>query len=175
VREEPISVLYDFIDTAERNKKYPSNTAQGLRAAIKLFESSMNEQERASLQTVSDNLDQIFESVGLLNKQFSAATLTTYRARLQKLLKDYATYGGDQAKIAQWRPRTRQQKPKESTQPSRQEPNAQLDNVAAARIHTLEIGLEHGRAASVRVPHDLRPAEADLLIGLLRTLTDHST
>src|SRR5579872_4746287 len=100
-----IKELYEFIEVATRNRKYPTSTAQGLRAAVKLFDSELNDDERASLDKVKANLDQIYQSVFAKNKNFTAASLATYRSRLLKVINDYEKYGTDPTKMANWNPK----------------------------------------------------------------------
>ena len=71
-----IPALYDFIERAVKSRKYPENTAQGLKAALKLFDAVLNDEERQSLDTFKQNLEQIYHSVSSKNgKDFNASTL----------------------------------------------------------------------------------------------------
>ena len=109
-----IKDLYEFIEVATRNRKYPTSTAQGLRAAVKLFDSELNEDERGSLDKVKANLDQIYQSVFAKNKNFTAASLATYRSRLLKVINDYEKYGTDPTKMANWNPKVIVRGPKKA-------------------------------------------------------------
>lgn len=53
--------LYEFVDRAVKSRKYPENTGYGLRAALKLFEGAVNEEESASLDKFKENLEQIYK------------------------------------------------------------------------------------------------------------------
>lgn len=168
--QESISVLYEFIDIAEQNNKYPPNTAHGLRAALKVFDAAMSEQERGSIQTMSQQIPQIFESVAALNRQFSAVTLMTYRSRFKKVLHDYVTYGRDRAKIVKWQPRTRKQKDTKQDTVVSLPVDVSPEPAAVYPTHTLSVALQNRRSASLHVPADLQTSEAELLAQLLRTL-----
>ncbi|TSC72279.1 MAG: Uncharacterized protein G01um101438_597 [Parcubacteria group bacterium Gr01-1014_38] len=103
-----IEILSAFVDTAERNRNYPSNTAAGLRSALRLFERELNGTERASVEQLSKNLDKIYRQVVSRNQQkMTAASMETYRRRIKNLLSDYENYGVDPTRIAEWNRPTR--------------------------------------------------------------------
>ena len=62
------SALYDFIDFAKGNRKYPENTANGLKSALKIFEKELNVDELNSIDLVEDNIEEIFINVVGKNK-----------------------------------------------------------------------------------------------------------
>jgi len=97
--------LYDFIDHATHSRKYPTNTGHGLKAALKLFEPELKDDERNSLQKFKENFDSIYQEVFRKNKNFSAGSLATYKYRVIKLLGDYERYGVDPTKMANWNPK----------------------------------------------------------------------
>lgn len=103
-----IKTLFEFITLAERNRKYPPNTAFGLASALKLFEQELNEEEKESLETFISRLPQIYQSVFNKNKlKMSTSTLETYRRRILKVVKDYEKYGQDPTKLQSWNPLSR--------------------------------------------------------------------
>lgn len=97
--------LYDFIDRAKKNRKYPEATAQSLRAALKLYDTELSDDERASLDKVKENFEQITRSVFSKNaSKFTASSLATYKSRVQKVFAEYEKYG-DPAKMNNWSPK----------------------------------------------------------------------
>ncbi len=59
----PFAQLNTFIDTATKSRKYAPNTASGFKAALKLYEGDLNEEELGSIQLVKDNIEQIHKAV----------------------------------------------------------------------------------------------------------------
>lgn len=97
--------LYSFVDRAMRNRKYPEATAQALRAALKLYDAELSDEEKASLEKVKKDFEQITRSVfGKNATKFSASSLTTYKSRVQKVFADYEKYG-DPAQMNSWSPK----------------------------------------------------------------------
>ena len=80
--------LYDFIDFAKGNRKYPENTANGLKSALKIFEGELNLDELNSVDLVEDNIEEIFINVVTKNKDKNIGSLNTYKARVLKVIKD---------------------------------------------------------------------------------------
>jgi site-specific recombinase XerD len=97
-----ISVLYEFIDRAVRNRNYAANTAYGFKAALKRFEAAANEEEVASIEKFKAHLDQIYREVVTKNKDFTAESLAVYKTRVAKVINDYEQYGADPTKMASW-------------------------------------------------------------------------
>jgi hypothetical protein len=102
-----IKSLYDFIRTATAERKYADNTARGLKAALKLFETHLNDSEKESLDTLEKNLDNITKDIFAKQKddKFKSKTLTIYQQRVVKVIADYRLYGSDPGKMAAWNPR----------------------------------------------------------------------
>lgn len=108
--------LYEFIDRAVKSRKYPENTASGLRAALKLFETALNDDELSSLEVFKQNLEQIYGSVSSKNgKNFSASSLAVYKSRVSKVINDFEKYGIDPTKMASWSPKVVTRSPKNVT------------------------------------------------------------
>jgi hypothetical protein len=171
-----IKDLYDFIETATRNRKYPTSTAQGLRAAVKLFDSELNDDERGSLDKVKANLDQIYQSVFAKNKNFTAASLATYKSRLLKVINDYQKYGTDPTKLANWNPKVvvRAPKAKAKSEASVERTQSEGDNGGEdpipANMHRLELALRPGVKFIIVVPQDIKKTEAATLNAILTSL-----
>jgi len=97
--------LYDFIDRAKKNRKYPEATAGALKAALKLYDAELSDEERSSLDKVKKDFEQITQSVFKKNaNKFSASSLITYKSRILKVFADYEKYG-DPAKMSNWFPK----------------------------------------------------------------------
>lgn len=94
--------LYEFIDRAVKNRKYPTSTSHGLKAALRLFEAELNDDERVSLDKVKENIDQIYHSVSVKNKNMAASSLASYKVRLAKVIRDFEKYGIDPTKMNNW-------------------------------------------------------------------------
>ena len=101
-------LLYDFIDSAEISRKYPSNTAGALRSSLRLFESEINPEEKSSLELFEKNLPQIYNNVFNKNKsKLSVGSLFTYKKRVKRALKDFKKYGNNAEEFARWSPAVR--------------------------------------------------------------------
>ena len=105
---ENFNNLYHFIDIAKANRKYPDNTANNLKSALKIFEKELNADESKSINMIESSIEEIFRDVAIANKDKSILSLNTYKARLLKVINDYKKYGADPAKIQKWMPRLRQ-------------------------------------------------------------------
>src|SRR5438309_906563 len=107
--------LYEFINLAEKNRKYPANTAHGKRAALKLFETTLHPDELESLELIEERMKEIYLSLISKHKDaFSIQSLNTYKGRLLKTIHDYKKYGHDHKAFAQWEVKIRKQKNKDS-------------------------------------------------------------
>ncbi len=156
--------LKDFINTAQKNRKYASNTASGLRAALKLFEPQLNDQEREDVNVLKSNIEKIAGEVFAVNKsQFTANTINEYKRRVIKLLSDYESYGIDASKMASWNPATRNRIP--GSKSTKKKGNlGKEDNVTReveqdipnlSSMNRMEITLRPGVKAIFMTPSDL--------------------
>lgn len=97
--------LFSFVDRAEKSRKYPTETAKSLRAALRLYEADLNEEESKSLEKFKENFKQITSSVfGKNANKFTSGSLATYQSRVQKVLSEYEKYG-DPQKMNSWNPK----------------------------------------------------------------------
>ena len=60
---EILNELHQFVDMAEKNRKYPPNTAQGRRAALNLFETVLTQDEKESLDLIQERMQEIYLSL----------------------------------------------------------------------------------------------------------------
>lgn len=173
-----ISKLYEFIDVALKNRKYSANTAQGIRTALKLFDEVLNDDEKSSIDKFAENLDTIFMDVSEKNKtKFSAGSLATYKARVQKVLNEYNAYGTDTTKLNSWNPRRRTTKstkitPKKTPQSS---VNSEIEEIATQgqvgkKYHRINLSLRDDAEFSLTVPRDLTSAESNIIKSILDSL-----
>ena len=173
-----IKDLYDFIETAMRNRKYPTSTAQGLRAAVKLFDSELNDDERKSLDTVKGNVEQIYQSVFTKNKNFTAASLATYKSRFLKVISDYEKYGTDPTKMTNWNPKVITRTKKATKEPAtnftpKDEGPDNTDGLTGAiptNMHKIELALRHDAKFILIIPRDLKQTEVTTLNAILASL-----
>ena len=169
---EKFNYLYDFIDFAKANRKYPENTANNLKSALKIFEKELNPEELKSINMVADSVEEIFRSVAIANKDKSIISLNTYKARLLKVINDYKRYGTDPSKIQKWITKTRKSTPllikKDKTDKkhiSLSDPiNTRVDN-----LHKISLSLESGEATIV-VPKHISPKEAETMKNIIDSL-----
>lgn len=173
--ETTVNTLMNFIQTAERSRKYPSNTADAFRVAIRLFEKDLNDEERASIDVLSDHLDQIYSSVVNHNStKFSLGSLETYKKRIQRVLREYSLYGKDATKMTNWKPKmrvfTKKKKQEEQSEESRraetkETPFAPMTtgDLSDSKLSKYEIQLRSDTKALIIIPFDLSTDEADKL------------
>src|SRR3989344_1670676 len=103
-----INELRNFIEMAEKDRKYASNTAIGLKAALSVFESELNDKEKESIETFKSNIEPIYLSVYAKHKgHLSSGTLIEYKRRILRLIRDYEQYGSSPEKMASWKPSRR--------------------------------------------------------------------
>lgn len=172
---EKFEFLYKFLDIAVKNRKYARNTAFGLKAALKLFETEINDEERDSLDKFKDNLEQIYQNVVAKNKTIQAHSLETYRSRVLKVLHDYGKYGLDPAKIVGWIPRRniRQKKVNvESSAPAAGslKTGAGIPSAGSDNLHRIELSLGSGRKCLIVAPRDITAEEIKILRGVFDSI-----
>lgn len=170
-----IKTLHDFIDTAERNRKYPAGTASGRRAALRLFESELNDEERESLDTFKLHIDQIYNNVFTKNpSKMTAESLLTYRNRLNALISDYEKYGTNPIKMANWNRPVRKLNPKTKEAPKREEKQVKLAQEQEVYkdidMSRFELPLRPGVKAIILVPSDISKSEVEKLRGYINFL-----
>ena len=106
--KQNIDSLYDFINAAEKSRKYAPNSAAGLRSALRLFQKELNEEEKSSTSLFRQNFNQIYQQVVNKNiSSYNASSLDVYRKRILRLLSDYEKYGIDPTKLSTWTPKVR--------------------------------------------------------------------
>lgn len=176
--------LIEFVDVAEKNRKYGPNTALAFKAALRLFEKELNEQEKESVDVFRDRLEQISQVVHRVNSsKFTASTIETYKRRIKSLLKDYYLYAEDPSKMAAWnRPaRVVRRKSKTASDQGEKVQTASeaidLSTSASIPMTRFELPLRPSVKAIVLTPSDITNDETKKLkkyIEYLESLTELS-
>lgn len=158
-----VVILKEFIDIAERNRKYASNTAYGLRAALRLFGEELNDEEGKSLDIFKKNLEQISKNVYQKNKsKMTATTLDVYKKRVIKILNDYQNYGADSSKMTSWNPATRTVRRGEEKRPKKAESVEEVGkslHESPVPMNRFELLLRPDIRAVISTPSDITKGE----------------
>ncbi len=163
--------LYEFIDIAEKNRKYASNTAFGLKAALRLFEQQLKAEEKINLSMLKERIEQIYQSVYAANKsKMTASTLETYKKRIIKILADFEKFGNDPNKLANWNPPTRirknntlqkQQSSEIQVVEGEIQDNQRENGNSSSLKNKIELIFSENRTAVLFLPPDLNEVEAE--------------
>ena len=170
---QKFSDLYDFIDLAKANRKYPENTANNLKSALKIFEKELNAYELKSIGMVEESIEEIFRSVTIANKGKSILSLNTYKARLLKVINDYKKYGVEPGKIQGW-----SVKIKKSTGVLVNKDKPDKENITVSKfiqatvenMHKIELSLRNNIKATIIVPRNITQKEAKAIKDIINTL-----
>lgn len=130
-----VQSLEEFLEAAERNRKYAPNTAYGIKAALKIFVQELTSEERESLDLFKERLDKIYQNVYNKNKtKVSAASLELYKWRLTKFLNDYQNYGIDPSKMVNWNPQRRMRIKKDKVKQVPSQSNPLIEETSALPV-----------------------------------------
>jgi hypothetical protein len=166
--------LYHFIDIARANRKYPDNTANNLKSALKIFEKELNADESKSISMIESSIEEIFRDVAIANKDKSILSLNTYKARLLKVINDYKKYGADPAKIQKWNIKQKKSTPLLIKKDKTDKENINLSNSIYSPVdsaHKIEIVLESGTRAVLSIPRGLKKTDAETIKAVINSLT----
>lgn len=98
-----IKSLYDFIDLAQKNRKYLPNVATNFRTPLRLIEQELSDEEKGSIKLIKEHLEEVFNLIySRSTNKLSASSLETYKKRIRILINDYEKYGKDASKMASW-------------------------------------------------------------------------
>lgn len=169
------SDLYEFIDFAKGNRKYPENTANGLKSALKIFEKELNIDELSSVGLVEDNIEEIFINVVSKNKNKNIGSLNTYKARLLKVINDYQKYGIDPSKIQRWSAKPNRvlgtkTSPKDLSDKEKDKTQTVLSDHTNTPVHKIELCLRGELKSVIIVPKDITEKEVKMLKNILDSL-----
>lgn len=170
--------LFDFIDFAKGNRKYPENTANGLKSALKIFEKVLNVDELNSIDLIEDNIEEIFINAVSHNKDKNIGSLNTYKARLLKVIKDYQRYGINPSKIQGWAAKIHKspvhhhiKKDRLDKKPDSTKTDLSYStNTPVNNIHKIELALRPDTNFIISVPRDITANEAKKLKNILDSL-----
>ena len=179
--------LRNFINRAEKGRKYAPNSAYGIKAALGYFEKELNEEEQNSLEKFKANFEAIYASVIRSNQdKLSPGSLEVYKRRISSLLNDYTEYGSDPAKFVVWNPirRTPSVKrkniavlPTEKTEEVNETKQDSYSPASTEGMFRSEIPLRPGVKAFILTPEDLNPNDVEkikLFIDYLSSLAKKS-
>ena len=164
--------LYNFIDFAKANRKYPDSTANNLKSALKIFEKELNAEELKSISMVEDSIGEIFRSLVIANKNKSIVSLNTYKARLLKVIKDYKKYGAEPGKIQHWIAKTRKSEPlliKNDKQDKNKINLSNPINTPVENCHKIDLFFDCGKA-QILIPKGLTAKDAKTIKDIIDSL-----
>lgn len=166
--------LYDFVDFARANRKYPDSTANNLKSALKIFEKELNAEELKSIEMVEESIGEIFRSLVIANKNKSIVSLNTYKARLLKVIKDYKRYGAEPGKIQHWVAKTRIFTPLSVKKDKLDKKKIILSNPINTPVdnyHKINLSFDCG-SVQVSIPRGINSKEIKIIKDVLDSLTD---
>lgn len=164
--------LYDFIDFAKANRKYPDNTANNLKSALKIFEKELNAEELKSIDMVEESIGEIFKSLVIANKNKSIVSLNTYKARLLKVIKDYKKYGAEPSKIQSWVVKIKKSTPLLIKKDKTDKKNIILSNSINSpveNLHKIDLSFDYGKA-QISIPKNINEKEAKMIKDIIDSL-----
>ncbi len=167
------NTLYDFIDLAEKNRKYPANTAHGRRAALKLFDSILTEDERESLDLIQQRMGEIY--LGLISKykeSYSIQSLNTYKGRLLSVIRDYKRYGAKPDAIVNWEAKERKYTVKNIKDDKKDTSIHNISFPTHRGVHKLHIALGDGQIAILEVPANISNRDAATIKKIVDSLVN---
>ena len=165
--------LYDFIDFARANRKYPDNTANNLKSALKIFEKELNTEELKSIDMIKDSIEEIFRSLVIANKDKSIVSLNSYKARLLKVIKDYKRYGVNPSKMQGWIIKIRNSTPlliKNDKTDKKKIILSNLINAPVENFHKIELSLRDNVKSTLIIPKDITDKEIKVIKNVLDSL-----
>ncbi|OHA65496.1 MAG: hypothetical protein A2672_00480 [Candidatus Wildermuthbacteria bacterium RIFCSPHIGHO2_01_FULL_49_22b] len=175
-----ITSLYEFVDSAQKSRKYPPSTAHSYKVALRLFDEQLNAEEKKSVELFKENLDQLAQLVFTKNKtRLSAGSLAAYKWRVNKLISDYEKYGTDPAKMNSWSRKIVTRMPKIKTeqnvkqQPNEVSPDDNFSIQQTGNLHKFELALRADKSVKfvVVVPNDITKQEAATITSILNSVS----
>lgn len=166
--------LYEFINLAQKNRKYPANTAHGKRAALKLFETALHQDELESLDLIEERMKEIYLSLIAKHKDtFSIKSLLTYKGRLLKLIQDYKKYGTDPQAFGRWEAKVRGYKNKDAIKDIKKDSKVSGLSLPIHRhVHKIQISLENNATCAIELPSSITKEDALIITKIINSLTE---
>lgn len=177
------TALYDFIEVAEKSRKYPKSTAKGLKVALRVFEEQLQEEEKNSLTLFMERFEPIYQTVFTHNgTRFSAGSMSVYKSRVLKVVRDYQRYGVDPTKIASWNPpvvvRKRKSPAETPSEVLEKDAGSSLDDAVGDvpstpqgnDTHRVTLALREGKKFIVEVPRDISTHDVTVIKAILDSL-----
>lgn len=172
-----LKALYDFVNAAEKSRKYAKNTAAGMKAAIGLYEQVLSGEEKESLEMFQTRFDAITQEMFNKNAtEKTAGTLDTYRKRVHKVISEYFKYGKDRSKFVNWEPIRRRSTPKGKKRGETE--NVEIERELNTKTlqgenDTHRISLENDRTVIIMTPKDITRKEVIRIEGYLKYLSEY--
>ncbi len=169
---EEFQKLSEFIDLAEKNRKYPANTAHGRRAALHLFDTVLTQEEKESLELIEERMKEIY--LNLISKHkdaFSIASLNTYKGRFLKVIQDYKRYGANPDDMIHWEVKQRGYTVRNLKDIKKDTPIHNISFPTHTGVHKLQIVLENGLSCNIEAPSGLNKKDASKIKGVFDALS----
>jgi len=164
--------LYEFIELAQKNRKYPTNTAHGRRAALKLFESVLHLDELGSLDLIEERIEEIYLSlISAYKNKFSIKSLSTYKGRFLKLIKDYKKYGKNPSLMDKWEVKQRKYNKKIDSK----EKDIDQSNISSSinrHVYKVTISLDNNREIVIQLPNKLTKEDTSIITKIILSLSE---
>jgi hypothetical protein len=165
-----IDTLIEFIKRAERDRKYPPNTAVAFKRPFLLIASELTNEEKTSLETFESRIDQILNSVYTRgNSNLSASSLEEYKRRIRRVISNYKEYGIDPSKMASWNRVSKIRKIKDKS--SNQDKSAAILMSSADNLTRFELPLTSGKAI-IFTPPTLKKSDVNKIKAYVRFLEE---
>lgn len=165
-----IDKLTEFINRAEKDRKYPSNTAVAFKRPLLLIASELTDEEKNSLEILESHIDQIFNTIYHRgNSNLSAGSLEEYKRRMRKVISDYKSYGSDPSKMAAWNRPFKTRKIKEKS--GNQSKYLASDVASSGDLTRFELPLTSGRAV-IFTPPNLKKSDVSKIKAYVKFLEE---
>jgi len=166
--------LYEFIRLAQKNRKYPPNTAHGRRAALRLFETVLHAEELESLTLIEERMKEIYLSLISRHKDtFSIQSLNTYKGRFLKVIRDYKRYGIEPGAINRWEVKLRKYKNRGRHKDMKEDMPVSNVSLSVHRpVHKIQVSLANGTVCSLELPSNITQEDASLITKIIGSLVD---
>lgn len=169
-----IKDIHDFINLAQKNRKYPPNTAHGKRAALKLFETVLHADELESIDLIEERMKEIYLSLISKHKEtFSIQSLNTYKGRFLKTLQDYKRYGTDPQAFSRWEAKARHYKNKDIKEDTKKDISlSEVSLPIHSAVHKIQITLSSGQSFIMEIPSNLNREDVSIITKIIASLAN---